>query len=321
MKQKLPHIYFLQTFGIILVVLGHSFYRISSDNLFIKWVYGFHMPLFFFISGYLLRDVHPDISSMKLWRNNGYMMRKIRRLLLPYFVISSLMFVPKALMSNYTVWHINLDWCSYIDMLVYPYHNVFGAYWFMPTLLLIFFVFIGIVLAAERWHLHIDIRIVLIACMVINISINFHHESLLNILGVAYFMVYFVLGYVFRKYNYKKYLNHLSPFITFFITFILSIILLYTPYFRSIELLTAINGIMLSMTLEAIYKRYRCNFLNHLYGFTYFIYLYSGFFQILSLQILLHFVPLPPYVYIPFAFLTGLYGPWCIGKWRHARQQ
>lgn len=43
--------------GIIFVVLGHSGYtgtNISMDCPYLcRWIYNFHMPLFFFISGYL----------------------------------------------------------------------------------------------------------------------------------------------------------------------------------------------------------------------------------------------------------------------------
>lgn len=66
MKTQLSHVSFLQTFGILLVVLGHSFYRFSADYPVIRWIYGFHMPLFFFISGYLLRYTHADLASMRL---------------------------------------------------------------------------------------------------------------------------------------------------------------------------------------------------------------------------------------------------------------
>lgn len=45
---------FLQAWGILLVVIGHSFYN-SPDNAACVWIYTFHMPLFIFISGYLLR--------------------------------------------------------------------------------------------------------------------------------------------------------------------------------------------------------------------------------------------------------------------------
>lgn len=141
MKQ-LRDILFLQTFGIILVVLGHSFYQFPSDTPFIRWIYGFHMPLFFFISGYLLKYVHGDLAHLQLSGRTGYMARKARRLLVPYVVISSLFFVPKALMSRYSVRPIQLNLHDYLDQLLIPYHNVFGAYWFMPTLFLVFTVFI-----------------------------------------------------------------------------------------------------------------------------------------------------------------------------------
>ena len=141
MKQ-LRDILFLQTFGIILVVLGHSFYQFPSDTPFIRWIYGFHMPLFFFISGYLLKYVHGDLAHLQLSGRTGYMARKARRLLVPNVVISSLFFVPKALMSRYSVRPIQLNLHDYLDQLLIPYHNVFGAYWFMPTLFLVFTVFI-----------------------------------------------------------------------------------------------------------------------------------------------------------------------------------
>lgn len=320
MKQQLSHISFLQTFGIILVVLGHSFYRISPDNPFIRWIYGFHMPLFFFISGYLLRHIHPSLHTLKLYGRSGYITRKARRLLLPYFVISNLLFVPKALMSSYTVRPIALNWHSYADMLLYPYHNVLSAFWFLPTLFLVILVFVSMARVGQKIPFHVDIRIVLLVCVGINILIDFHHESLLNLLGVAYYIVYFVMGYVFRKYNYEQQLRQLSPFVLLSFTFLLSVVLLYVPYFRSMEWVKATNGILMCMALATLYDRYQLKFLHHLYGATYTIYLYSGLFQILSLQVLLHFISLPSYVYIPLAFLTGIYGPWCIDKWKRSKQ-
>lgn len=47
------NIYFLQTLGIILVVVGHAFFN-RGEDIVCQWIYTFHMPLFFFISGYLL---------------------------------------------------------------------------------------------------------------------------------------------------------------------------------------------------------------------------------------------------------------------------
>lgn len=35
----LPQIYFMQTFGILLVVFGHSFYLFPPDNPILQWIY------------------------------------------------------------------------------------------------------------------------------------------------------------------------------------------------------------------------------------------------------------------------------------------
>lgn len=61
--------------GIILMILGH----ISNiPDIIHGWIYSFHMPLFFFISGYLFnKDKYPNIK--------GYVMLKFNRLIVPYF--------------------------------------------------------------------------------------------------------------------------------------------------------------------------------------------------------------------------------------------
>lgn len=307
--RQLRDISFLQTFGIILVVLGHSFYRIPSDNIILRWIYVFHMPLFFFISGYLLKYTHAEINSLQL---KGYFTRKAKRLLLPYIIISSLLFVPKALMSKYTVRPISLDWHSYIDQLIYPYHNVLGAYWFMPTLFLIFVLFIVLVKVFGKRI--IGSLPVLIIFALINIFMPFTKESLLNVVGVVYYMLYFLIGYDYKGSRIEETIKRVNGWCILAITLPISIVFLFIPYFYSYDILSAMNGIFLSIGLAKIYENSGCRFLDHLYGLTYYIYLYSGLFQILSLQVLLHFIPLPPAAYIPLGFLTGLYGPVCMFK-------
>ena len=43
---------YLKAFGIILMVIGH----LGMDNIFIKFIYMFHMPLFFIASGYCFKE-------------------------------------------------------------------------------------------------------------------------------------------------------------------------------------------------------------------------------------------------------------------------
>lgn len=61
--------------GILLMILGH----ISNiPDVLHSWIYSFHMPLFFFISGYLFnKDKYPNIKD--------YVILKFNRLIVPYF--------------------------------------------------------------------------------------------------------------------------------------------------------------------------------------------------------------------------------------------
>ncbi len=318
--KPLRDILFLQTFGIILVVLGHSFYLLPTDMPVIRWIYGFHMPLFFFISGYLLKYVHGDLAHLRLTGRKGYLTRKARRLLVPYVVISSLFFVPKALLSRYSVRPIHLNLHDYLDQLLVPYHNVFGAYWFMPTLFLIFTVF---VIARKAWGgrtVPAGNALVLSLLALANCLVPFTKDSPLNVAGVAFYMVYFATGYLYRASRLEQGIKKANAMMLVIMTLALSVVALHAPQGSLTDLLTALNGILMSIGLAQVYERHGCHWLDHLYGHTYHIYLYCGFFQILTLQVLLHFVSLPPSVYVPLAFLAGLYGPWAMRKaWRRWR--
>ena len=54
-----PYVSFLQAFGILLVAAGHAFPTDGHDGLLYRWIYSFHMPLWVFLSGYLLRYTAP----------------------------------------------------------------------------------------------------------------------------------------------------------------------------------------------------------------------------------------------------------------------
>ncbi|MEG0019892.1 MAG: acyltransferase family protein, partial [Oscillospiraceae bacterium] len=75
--------------GIILMVVGHS------KSPFTAFIYSFHMPLFFIVSGYLFNIKY----SESLKSSFGYMIKKLKELYIPYcvwtgiFVICNNLFV------------------------------------------------------------------------------------------------------------------------------------------------------------------------------------------------------------------------------------
>lgn len=68
----------LKALGIVMVVLGHA---PGIPSWLIDLIYSFHMPLFFFISGYLLNH---DRLLQESWRS--WILRNFRGLLIPWFV-------------------------------------------------------------------------------------------------------------------------------------------------------------------------------------------------------------------------------------------
>lgn len=73
--ERLHYVDIIKGIGIILVVLGHTY----RGNVVQNWLYSFHMPLFFFISGWLL-----NIEKIIQINIRSFVVKKVRSLLLPY---------------------------------------------------------------------------------------------------------------------------------------------------------------------------------------------------------------------------------------------
>lgn len=74
-KTRLQYLDIAKGFGIILVVLGHS----GISETAVKYIYSFHMPLFFIISGYLYKSEDSIGNFIK---------KKIKALYLPYVLVN-----------------------------------------------------------------------------------------------------------------------------------------------------------------------------------------------------------------------------------------
>lgn len=86
----------LRGFGILLVVLGHA----SRSASLVSWIFSFHMPLFFIISGMLFHE-RQFLDSFK---------KKVTRLLIPYLFFGIVTFVYWALIER----RFRVGGCSYV---------------------------------------------------------------------------------------------------------------------------------------------------------------------------------------------------------------
>ncbi len=100
-----------RAFLIILVVLGHSGWKYS------KYIYWFHMPLFFFLSGLLWRN--KDVNFLEFFKS-------LCKKYLPMHICA--FFIQSIIMGSISL----KDFVKFI----YGGKIVLGVYWFIPVLII-----------------------------------------------------------------------------------------------------------------------------------------------------------------------------------------
>lgn len=120
--------------GIFLVVLGHALRGLRSgeiiqDGLAFRsidsWIYAFHMPLFFLLSGLFV--------ERRIGRSGGIFLREIfGSIAYPYLVWSVLQTLMQLAFSRYVTTKVNLT--ELVGILVYPIMQ----FWFLYVLFLIY---------------------------------------------------------------------------------------------------------------------------------------------------------------------------------------
>lgn len=129
---------FLTVFATVLVVAGHCDITPDYKKTWIfRWVYSFHMPLFFLVSGYLFGLTNP-IKRLSNTKWSDFMKKKFVRLMIPFFVIDTIIFVIKATLfsdGNMVQHPVSLTVGSW---LYHVFMSPIGFMWFLPTLFMIF---------------------------------------------------------------------------------------------------------------------------------------------------------------------------------------
>lgn len=298
-------ILFLQTFGILLVVLGHSGEDIPYLS---KWIYSFHMPLFMFISGYLLSLTNNQkINQIEM---KTFIIRKVKRLLIPYFVISSLAYVPKYILGKFAMRPVELNLETYLKGFLYPWNNPIIFFWFLPTLFIIMLITVFLIKFYNK-----KIWVILVLSFLISILSNKYLKiQLLNISGVLNYLFFFILG-IYYNMTEKNFQKILESNITLVVTMGMLIINCGSNYFSSIDIthkMISVIGIIFSICLSKKYNKNKMKFLNHLNGKSYSIYLLSWFPQVFVRILGFQILKLTWIIVLPISFIMGTYIPYFI---------
>lgn len=188
-KERRSDVDIAKAICIVLVVVGHYFPDGAPVwySTFRDWIYSFHMPLFMFLSGFLYA------LSGKGKSYAAFLWKKVKRLLLPYVLVSVLIILIKMLGQNV----MNLDLknpigpASFYRILLGPEAAV--HLWFILALWWMFVV----VRLSDGLEWHIALLAVGLALHYLPHfipSLTYPHVFCLNY--AAGFFVYFMLGAV-----------------------------------------------------------------------------------------------------------------------------
>lgn len=134
MKKFLSEIFLIQIVATYLVICGHS-YPLESQipnwlNNARAFLYTFHMPLFVWISGYLLIYTSQSLKTTV----QGFLFKRFRKLIIPYIILSAFALVPKFIVQPYISDSFNFDIISIVRIFAVPRENVWGHFWFLPMI-------------------------------------------------------------------------------------------------------------------------------------------------------------------------------------------
>ncbi len=167
---------------ILTVILGHAIQEslkvrfISfEDNLWRNIIYSFHMPAFMAMSGY--------VAQGKVFKSGLY--KRFSSLMFPFFVWSIPLFL---------IYH-NVD--NILEYIVYPNKG----YWFLWALF-----FIICIKTVGDWiclktNIYEEVVSVIIALSLIGCQTLLNDPKLLGYEYVAYYYIFYIMGYYARKYS------------------------------------------------------------------------------------------------------------------------
>ena len=171
----------LRGFAIFLVVLGHAIILFPVNlhenlycNFLLEWIYSFHMPLLFTVSGFCFscRDY------------KSYLHKKFLRLAIPYIVFNLIDMLPRQLLAS-LVRRPRPFTESLVKILLYG-----GEFWFLYTLFIIFMIYplIHRLVSSSR------IRMLALAVILFLLSL-YGLETRIFLAGrVSYYLFFFHVG-------------------------------------------------------------------------------------------------------------------------------
>ncbi|SES37625.1 acyltransferase family protein [Psychrobacillus sp. OK032] len=136
-QKRLTWVDVTKGFLMILVVIGH--YPGELDFPFIKYIYWFHMPAFFLLSGIFFKEIKDDHNTKKTIK------KRFMQLMVPYlfflFIITAVRYSMELALGNFELsWYLQDLWKLVIAGRFA--RGAYGVFWFVTTLFFTYLLFI-----------------------------------------------------------------------------------------------------------------------------------------------------------------------------------
>ena len=192
-KNHFHEIDILYALGTILAILGHSHPTDWSTfpGKWVEFIYFFHMPLFFWIAGFLLASS----ESIDRLGYGKWVGEKALRLLTPYVILSVIALIPKYILEHGGLSGLSTPYL--VRTFLEPRQGVWGHFWFLQVLFA-FYVIFGLIRIAEKKCSRAWIYVIRTAMLAVTLVLHFLPIDVqwFGLGDICDFAVYFWAGYI-----------------------------------------------------------------------------------------------------------------------------
>ncbi len=315
MRRYLSELLLVQIVATYLVVLGHSYpFTIEVPGWLTRaqvFLYTFHMPLFVWISGYLLvytRQVEKAAYST-------FAKKRFLKLLIPYFALSIIALVPKYALQPYLNDSLSLDGRSILQTFFAPRLNVWGHFWFLPMI----FIQGAVCFVADRAFIRLGIRKIgwwFSFAITFILYVAYYGENLtywLSVSDLVKFSWVFALGCLCGCYGVIDQMNrHRSAFLTLGAFAVAVLLFESTTPLAIAAVKSGLIAVTMIYTLVALCVTLakKINIAKDaLYAQTFTIFLLSWPCQAVANVLIERILMCPYYIVMPVQFCAGIAGP------------
>lgn len=201
MSNRIKFIDVARGIAIILIILGHTIVHSSNCEMIYKFIYSFHVVLFFILSGYVFK------RNEKFYK---FVVNKFMRIMIPYFIWAILFLIPYMLLGKEIA--NNLETNSSFELFTQIKNIIIGngnnnalkqnsSLWFLPALFsmnIIYYWIIGFIEERPKYRFKLLLLLFIIGYISSNLFKVTLPWGLKTVLDIG---VFFYIGFLLKTYD------------------------------------------------------------------------------------------------------------------------